>query len=188
MQSSKFGPLRHPFCALLCHTIVLSAILRARTARRDRNSWLRILHAVAATLQKNCNRADTPRAEGSAVTRKRPASRLPSRSRIEANAQPMSRAAIALEPEAPYWLGGAVEVTPHVTEALATGGAVSPFLALDYAPSRKREGPRRSYGVDTHPVRGFEVVTLCLEGEARDAGGPIRGRRALADCGPGRAR
>ena len=58
----------------------------------------------------------------------------------------MSRTAIALEPEAPYWLGGAVEVTPHVTEALATGGAVSPFLALDYAPSRKREGPRRSYG------------------------------------------
>ena len=86
----------------------------------------------------------------------------------------MSRTAIALEPEAPYWLGGAVEVTPHVTEALATGGAVSPFLALDYAPSRKREGPRRSYGVDTHPVRGFEVVTLCLEGEARDAGGPIK--------------
>ena len=86
----------------------------------------------------------------------------------------MSRAAIALEPEAPYWLGGAVEVTPHVTQELATGGAVSPFLALDYAPARKRDKQRRSYGVDTHPVRGFEVVTLCLEGEARDAGGPIK--------------
>ena len=71
----------------------------------------------------------------------------------------MSRTAIALEPEAPYWLGGAVEVTPHVTEALATGGAVSPFLALDYAPARKRDKQRRSYGVDTHPVRGFEAVT-----------------------------
>ena len=86
----------------------------------------------------------------------------------------MSRAAIALEPEAPYWLGGAVEVTPHVTQELATGGAVSPFLALDYAPARKRESARRTYGVDTHPVRGFEVVTLCLEGEARDAGGIIK--------------
>jgi hypothetical protein len=86
----------------------------------------------------------------------------------------MSRAAIALEPGAPYWLGGAVEVTPHISEKLATGGAVSPFLALDYAPARKRDGPRRSYGVDTHPARGFEVVTLCLEGEMRDAGGPIK--------------
>ena len=58
--------------------------------------------------------------------------------RARARSSIMSRAAIALEPEAPYWLGGAVEVTPHVTEALATGGAVSPFLALDYAPARKR--------------------------------------------------
>ena len=86
----------------------------------------------------------------------------------------MSRAVVALEAEEPYWLGAAVEVTPHVSDALATGGLVSPFLALDYAPARPRTKARRAYGVDTHPVRGYEVVTLCLEGEARDAGGIIR--------------
>lgn len=56
----------------------------------------------------------------------------------------MSRAAIALEAEEPYWLGAAVEVTPHITDALATGGAVSPFLALDYAPARPRKAARRA--------------------------------------------
>ena len=70
----------------------------------------------------------------------------------------------SLEPEAPCSLGGAVEVTPHVTEALATGGAVSPFLAL-ITRRAANEKVRRSCGVDTHPVPG-RGRTPCLKARA----------------------
>jgi len=52
-------------------------------------------------------------------------------------------------------------------------GAVSPFLLLDHAGPTKIEPSNRQKGVDEHPHRGFETVTISYQGdiEHRDSGG-----------------
>lgn len=52
-------------------------------------------------------------------------------------------------------------------------GEVSPFLLLDHAGPTHFEPSKTPRGVDVHPHRGFETVTICYQGEIqhRDSGG-----------------
>lgn len=52
-------------------------------------------------------------------------------------------------------------------------GEVSPFLLLDHAGPTKFEPSNTPRGVEVHPHRGFETVTICYQGEIqhRDSGG-----------------
>ncbi len=53
------------------------------------------------------------------------------------------------------------------------GDRVSPFLLLDYAPPTEFPPTDTPHGVDTHPHRGFETVTVVYQGalEHRDSTG-----------------
>jgi redox-sensitive bicupin YhaK (pirin superfamily) len=72
----------------------------------------------------------------------------------------------------PHWVGDGFPVRSLFSHASA-GAAVSPFLLLDYAGPHEfapAAGPR---GVEEHPHRGFETVTIVYQGELehRDSAG-----------------
>jgi len=64
-----------------------------------------------------------------------------------------------------HWVGNGFHVSTYFPSEALPSERVSPFLLMDYGPSREftalRSGKR---GVGWHPHRGFETVTLAWEG------------------------
>jgi redox-sensitive bicupin YhaK (pirin superfamily) len=80
-----------------------------------------------------------------------------------------------LSDSSPHWVGDGFPVRTIFSAHAGDESAISPFLLLDYAgpqvfPPATDGKPR---GVDEHPHRGFETVTIVYQGELehRDSGG-----------------
>lgn len=75
----------------------------------------------------------------------------------------------------PHWVGDGFPVRTMFSAHAQDAGAISPFLLLDYAgPHTFPADPSgRARGVDEHPHRGFETVTIVYQGELehRDSAG-----------------
>lgn len=71
-----------------------------------------------------------------------------------------------------HWVGDGFPVS-SVISPHATGASVSPFVLMDYAGPAKFGPSDTPRGVDTHPHRGFETVTVVYKGELehRDSAG-----------------
>lgn len=71
-----------------------------------------------------------------------------------------------------HWVGDGFPVS-SVISPHATGAIVSPFVLMDYAGPAKFGPSDTPRGVDTHPHRGFETVTVVYKGELehRDSAG-----------------
>lgn len=71
-----------------------------------------------------------------------------------------------------HWVGDGFPVS-SVISPHATGASVSPFVLMDYAGPAKFGPSDQPRGVDTHPHRGFETVTVVYKGELehRDSAG-----------------
>lgn len=63
-----------------------------------------------------------------------------------------------------HWVGDGFPVNT-LFSYFADGGEISPFLLLDYAGPAYFEPSKRPRGVETHPHRGFETVTIVIQGE-----------------------
>lgn len=72
----------------------------------------------------------------------------------------------------PHWVGDGFPVRT-VFSVHALGAAISPFLLLDYGGPARFEPSDRPRGVEEHPHKGFETVTIVFQGEVdhRDSGG-----------------
>jgi quercetin 2,3-dioxygenase len=75
-------------------------------------------------------------------------------------------------PEAMHWVGDGFPVRQLFSHA-TQGAHVSPFLLLDYAGPADFPPAAERRGVGAHPHRGFETVTIVLDGEVahRDSTG-----------------
>lgn len=71
-----------------------------------------------------------------------------------------------------HWVGDGFPVRSLFSNA-SHGNHVSPFLLLDYAGPANFTPTDKPRGVDTHPHRGFETVTIVYDGEVehRDSTG-----------------
>jgi redox-sensitive bicupin YhaK (pirin superfamily) len=76
-----------------------------------------------------------------------------------------------LRNQQPHWVGDGFPVRSLFT--YQSGPAVSPFLLLDYAGPYDFEPSAAPRGVEEHPHRGFETVTIVYQGELehRDSAG-----------------
>ncbi|KAJ1446162.1 putative quercetin 2,3-dioxygenase [Pelagophyceae sp. CCMP2097] len=63
-----------------------------------------------------------------------------------------------------HWVGDGFNVYPVFGDKAFTND-VSPFLMFDYGAPKRFEPTTKRRGVGTHPHRGFETVTLALQGE-----------------------
>src|SRR5207247_10572864 len=72
----------------------------------------------------------------------------------------------------PHWVGDGFPVRSLVSIE-EFGERISPFLLLDYAAPTKFPPTDKPRGVDSHPHRGFETVTIVYQGalEHRDSAG-----------------
>lgn len=75
-------------------------------------------------------------------------------------------------PGSTHWVGDGF----HVRNMFPSNGVeeqINPFLMLDYAGPSKFEPTRKPRGVDEHPHRGFETVTIAYQGSVdhRDSAG-----------------
>jgi quercetin 2,3-dioxygenase len=66
-----------------------------------------------------------------------------------------------ITPPQPHWVGNGFLVNGFFTDFVE---ANSPFLLFDYAASRHFEPSKIQRGVGSHPHRGFETVTIALQG------------------------
>ncbi|MCW5775858.1 MAG: pirin family protein [Phycisphaeraceae bacterium] len=71
-----------------------------------------------------------------------------------------------------HWVGDGFPVS-SVISPQAVGSRLSPFVLMDYAAPARFEASGEPRGVDTHPHRGFETVTVVFQGELehRDSAG-----------------
>lgn len=65
---------------------------------------------------------------------------------------------------APHWVGDGFPVRSILSHH-AQGEAISPFLMLDYGGPVDFPPSERPRGVDEHPHKGFETVTIVYQGE-----------------------
>lgn len=79
-----------------------------------------------------------------------------------------------------HWVGDGFNVRP-VFGPLAFTRDISPFLMFDYAAPREFSATTDKLGVGPHPHRGFETVTIALQGEVEH--GDSVGNRGV--IGPG---
>jgi quercetin 2,3-dioxygenase len=80
---------------------------------------------------------------------------------------------VSIQPApAPHWVGDGFPVRT-IFSFSSLGYRISPFLLLDYAAPAKFEPSDEPRGVDEHPHRGFETVTIVYQGELehRDSAG-----------------
>lgn len=75
-------------------------------------------------------------------------------------------------PGSTHWVGDGFHVR-NLFPSNGIGDQINPFLMLDYAGPTVVRPSERSRGVDEHPHRGFETVTITYQGalEHRDSGG-----------------
>lgn len=73
---------------------------------------------------------------------------------------------------AQHWVGDGFPVR-SILSSQRLGQAISPFLLLDYGGPMEFPPTEQSLGVDEHPHRGFETVTIVYHGELehRDSAG-----------------
>lgn len=73
----------------------------------------------------------------------------------------------------PHWVGDGFPVTSVFTMQGQLGKQMSPFLMLDYAQPTEFAPANKPRGVDSHPHKGFETVTIIYQGavEHRDSSG-----------------
>jgi len=64
----------------------------------------------------------------------------------------------------PHWVGDGFHVLP-VFNNLAFSTDISPFLMFDFAAPEKFPPTKKKRGVGMHPHRGFETITIALQGE-----------------------
>jgi len=71
-----------------------------------------------------------------------------------------------------HWVGDGFPVR-NLFPSNGVGAQMSPFLMLDYAGPKYFEPSDRPRGVEEHPHRGFETVTIAYQGSVdhRDSGG-----------------
>lgn len=65
-----------------------------------------------------------------------------------------------------HWVGDGFHVKSLFSYA-RDGASVSPFLLLDYAAPHEFPGDGKRRGVEGHPHRGFETVTIAYQGEVQ---------------------
>lgn len=63
-----------------------------------------------------------------------------------------------------YMVGDGFKVSNYFPSGFNFGQRISPFLMLDYQPPTEYAPRDEPYGVGPHPHKGFETVTLALEG------------------------
>jgi quercetin 2,3-dioxygenase len=75
-------------------------------------------------------------------------------------------------PGSTHWVGDGFHVR-NLFPSNGIGDEISPFLMLDYAGPTRVAPSTTPRGVDEHPHRGFETVTIAYQGavEHRDSGG-----------------
>jgi len=75
-------------------------------------------------------------------------------------------------PGSNHWVGDGFPVR-NLFPSNGLKDEVNPFLMLDYAGPQKFDSSHKSRGVDEHPHRGFETVTIAYQGavEHRDSAG-----------------
>ena len=73
----------------------------------------------------------------------------------------------------PHWVGDGFPVRSIFSYDDLGKETLSPFLFMDYAGPAEFKPSDVARGVDEHPHRGFETVTICYQGgvEHRDSGG-----------------
>ncbi|MBL8964366.1 MAG: pirin family protein [Phycisphaeraceae bacterium] len=71
-----------------------------------------------------------------------------------------------------HWVGDGFPVS-SVLSPQSVRNRLSPFILMDYAGPARFEPSKQPRGVDTHPHRGFEAVTVVYQGELehRDSSG-----------------
>jgi redox-sensitive bicupin YhaK (pirin superfamily) len=67
-------------------------------------------------------------------------------------------------PNSRHWVGDGFHVQNFIPTS-RIGDRVSPFLLMDYAGPTEFSASQHRRGVDRHPHRGFETVTVALQGE-----------------------
>ena len=84
----------------------------------------------------------------------------------------MKKLAAILPPPPGHWVGDGFPVRTVISPQ-SLGSQVSPFLLLDYAGPKEFPPADRPRGVEEHPHRGFETVTIVYQGavEHRDSAG-----------------
>ena len=77
-----------------------------------------------------------------------------------------------IDPGASYWVGNGFHVR-NLFPSTGIESEVSPFLMLDYAGPTAFPPTSQPQGVEEHPHRGFETVTICYQGSVshRDSAG-----------------
>ncbi|GGX68678.1 pirin family protein [Saccharospirillum salsuginis] len=85
----------------------------------------------------------------------------------------MKQIQAVFSPPQGHWVGDGFPVRSLMSYNRMGADAISPFLLLDYAGPARFAPSHRQRGVGEHPHRGFETVTLVLQGELehRDSSG-----------------